>query len=136
MFKFNKKNKISANPSPTFDKPEFPKRESKLPLPKNKVPMPECKQYMESKVMLEKKIRFNNKDWLIKIDDNYFEVFIYNNDGEISRNNIFRGCACGETLIDKWKYMVKHANDILFSIDDIEEFNKWDGNMDKELNKV
>jgi hypothetical protein len=132
MFNFNKKNKIGANPSPNFEKPEFPKRESKLPLPKNKIPMPECTQ---PRKIIEKEIRFNNKDWLVKIENNYFEVFLYNDNGEISKDNIFRGCACGETLIDKCKYMVKHANDILFSIDDIEEFNNWDGDIDKELNK-
>lgn len=134
MFKFNKKNKIGTNPNPTFEKPEFPKKESQLPLPKNKIPMPECKSNKESKNTLEKKIKFNNKNWLIKINNNEFEVFLYDDDGEIDKNYIFRGWESGKTLIDQCRNIILKANNSIFPIDELDDFQKWDGNMDKELN--
>jgi len=134
MFNLNKKNKIGTNPSPTDEKPEFPKRESQLPLPKNKIPMPECKQYSKYNNILEKKIRFNNKNWLIKINGNEFEVFLYDDNGEIDRNYLFRGWESGKTLIDQCRNIMLKANKCLFPIDELDDFQKWDGNMDEELN--
>ena len=83
---------------------------------------------------LKKKIRFNNKDWLIKINGNEFEVFLYDDNGEINRNYLFRGWESGKTLVDQCRKIILKANNCIFPVDELDDFQNWDGDMDKELN--
>lgn len=129
MFNFSKRNRIGANPSPTIEKPEFHKRESQLPLPENKIPMPKCKE--KTKIILEKNVRFNNKDWLVRIDGSLVQVYFAEEPNKVSVNKIYGGCCYGDTLIDICKNAVLQANQIYAKSFDYENFQKWDGDMDK-----
>lgn len=134
MFNLNKKNIIGANPSPVSEKPEFPKRESQLPLPKNNIPMPECKQHNKSNNILEKNVKFNNKYWLVRIEGCLVQVYLADEPNKVSGNQIYDSSCYGDTLIEVCKNAILRANDIIAKSHDYENFQKWNGNMDEELN--
>jgi hypothetical protein len=84
--------------------------------------------------MLEKKIRFNNKNWLVKVDNTpFFKVFLCDEEGNISSNPFLEDWRNGETVIDVCKNAVLQANQIYLKHNEYEDFMKWDGDMDKEL---
>lgn len=89
---------------------------------------------MESKI-IEKRIKFNNKEWLAKFkqDSPYIKVFLYdeNNNNKTFINDFW---VEGDTIIDVFKNAVLQANKINIKCHEYEDFIKWDGNMDKELN--
>jgi hypothetical protein len=84
---------------------------------------------------IEKKIRFNNKDWCVQIEG--MDVFVYDNEekNKVIGNQIYGSCCQGETLIEVCKNAVLRANDIIAKSYDYENFIKWDGDMDKELKR-
>jgi hypothetical protein len=93
---------------------------------------------MKSKI-IEKKIKFNDKDWLVKVnkkgvDHNEIEV-LKHDDIHIwlpFDNNKF--ILSNMSLIKMCKLAVLQSNEILYSVNEYEELMKWDGDMDKELN--
>lgn len=85
-------------------------------------------------MVLEKKIKFNNKDWLLQLYGNEFKVFLLNQNDEINNDFIFQGWESGKTLIDQCRNIIFKANELYFPIDELDDFQKWNGNMDKELN--
>jgi hypothetical protein len=85
-------------------------------------------------MILEKKIRFNNKDWLVQLYGNEFKVFLLDENGEINKDVDFQGWESGKTLIDQVRNIILKANELFFPIDELDDFQRWDGNMDKELN--
>ena len=89
---------------------------------------------MESKV-IEKRIKFNNKEWLVKFkqDSPYVKVFLYDENNNKTFINDFWGE--GDTIIDVFKNAVLQATKINIKCHEYEDFIKWDGDMDKELNK-
>lgn len=90
-------------------------------------------------VNLEKKIRFNNKDWFVKLKQNtslpVVQVFLYDDNRTVSDEPYYEDWAEGDTIIDQYKNAVLKANKIYFKCHEYEDLQKWDGNMDnKELN--
>lgn len=88
--------------------------------------------------MLEKKIRFNNKDWLVRIEGGtpFVKVFLYDENGNIETQPFFEEWRDGDTIIDQFKNAVLKANQIYLKHNEYEDFMKWDGDMDKELSKI
>jgi len=86
---------------------------------------------------LEKKIRFNNKDWLVKIENDtlFVKVFSYDANGNIDSKPYFEDWRDGETILDISKNAILQANQIYLKHNEYKDFIKWDGNMDKELNR-
>lgn len=87
-------------------------------------------------VPIEKKVKFRNKYWHLKLYGNgYIQVFPYNDDGSISENfayadhNIY-----GDTMLDKCKNAIAKADNMLFPYSEYKDVAEWDGDMDKELN--
>lgn len=89
-------------------------------------------------MILEKKIRFNNKNWLVRIGESgvTVQIFLYDENGNINHDFSSSGYAKGETLIDICKNAILEANKIDFKAKDYENLVNWDGNMDKELNII
>jgi len=85
-------------------------------------------------MVLEKNVKFNNKDWLVRIDDYLVQVYFADELNKVSGNQIYCSSCYGDTLIDVCKNAVLRANDIYAKSFDYENFQKWDGNMDEELN--
>jgi hypothetical protein len=87
---------------------------------------------------LGKKIRFNNKNWFVKLKQNtslpFVQVFLYDENSSISNEPYFEDWAEGDTIMDSYKNAVLKANKVFLKCYEYEDLQKWDGNMDKELN--
>ena len=83
-------------------------------------------------MILEKKIRFNNKDWHVKLNNEYYQVqvFLYDENGNILPELIYGASLVEGTLMENFKYAVLRANNISFKPNEYEDFTNWDGNMD------
>jgi len=88
-------------------------------------------------VPIEKKIKFRNKYWHLKLYGNgYIQVFPYEEDGTISENFAYADWDCsivGGTLIDKCKNAIAKSDKMCFPFSEYKAVAKWDGDMDKEL---
>jgi len=95
---------------------------------------------MEHNYILAKKVKFNNKNWLAKIDnERYVKVFLCDaNYNEIESNERMEYTFYGSstTLLDMCKQSVLWSNDVLFPVNQYEEFMKWDGNLDNTENDL
>lgn len=85
---------------------------------------------------LGKKIRFNNKDWFVKLKQNtslpYVQVFLYDENGSIGNDPYYEDWGEGNTIIQMYKNAILIANKIYIKCHEYEDFQKWDGNMDKD----
>lgn len=91
--------------------------------------------------IIEKIVKFNDKEWLIKIKKNAYNIneieVLKQDDINIHKwlpfdNNKF--VLSNMTLMEMCKQVILESNSILYPVNEYEELMKWDGDMDKELN--
>jgi len=110
MFGFKKKNiEIGSNPSPTDEKPKFPERDiynkdSKLPVPQRRVPMPECKPSSKEECKYchdytQKVKEMSNDNAWFSLYEHYMEVADNRENGSALSFKINYCPMCGRKLI-------------------------------------
>lgn len=83
-------------------------------------------------IPIEKKVKFRNKYWHLKLyGSGYIQVFPYNDDGSISESFAYATDSnYGETMLDKCRNAITKADNMLFPYSEYKEVAEWDGDMD------
>jgi hypothetical protein len=88
-------------------------------------------------VPIEKKIKFRNKYWHLKLYGNgYIQVFSYNEEETIDEKIVYADWDYniqGKTLLEKCKNAITKVEHMNSPFTEYKEVALWDGDMDKEM---
>jgi hypothetical protein len=92
--------------------------------------MPECKS------LLEKEVRYKEKYWFVRINDNLIEIYDSKEKDKTVGHQLYAGIINDSDLISETKKAIKQAYIITCQTNKYEDFKNWDGNMDNELPEI